>query len=215
MSQEIADARTHGLWVRASVMCGPARPSSPSVVGGVVVSVRAAGLGASDGEVLADLDGELVAVGGGDVGFVGAAVVGLAALDGGAGVGGQHGGLDLGLGVPGQRFLALTAATVVAGAVAAGLGASDGEVLADQDGELVAVGGGDVGFVDAALVGLAALDGGAGVGRQHCGLHLRLGVPGQRLLVRRRARRRPRRTGLLGVRADRAGEDTAGDQAGG
>jgi hypothetical protein len=84
-----------------------------SVVGGVVVSPVAAGLSAGDGEVLADLDGELVARGGGDVGFVDAAVVGLAALDGGSGVGGQDSVLDLGLGVSGQRFLALPAPTVV------------------------------------------------------------------------------------------------------
>src|SRR4051794_3973888 len=195
MSQEIADARTHGLWVRASVMCGPARPSSPSVVGGVVVSVRAAGLGASDGEVLADQDGELIAVGGGDVGFVDATVVGLAALDGGAGVVGQHGRLDLGLDVPGQSFLAtatvtVAPATVVPAAAAAGLPAGGGAVLAAQDGELVAVGGGDVGFVDATVVGLAALDGGAGVVGQHGRLDLGLGVPGQQLLVGRGTRRR-------------------------
>lgn len=51
-------------------------------------------------------------------------------------------------------------------AVATSVGASDGEVLADQHGQIVTVGGGDVGLVPSTVVGLGAIDGRAGVLRE-------------------------------------------------
>src|SRR3954469_14267868 len=113
-----------------------------------MVAVPTAGLGAGDGEGLVDLDGDLVAGLGGEVGFVDAVGVGLDAFDGGAGVSGEGGGLHLGCGGPGEDRL-VPVPTVPAGpTVTAGLGAGDGEGLVDLDVDLVAGLGGDVGFVD-------------------------------------------------------------------
>src|SRR3954449_6313184 len=71
-----------------------------------MVAVPTAGLGAGDREGLVDLDGDLVAGLGGDVGFVDAVGVGLDAFDGGAGVLPEGGGFHLGGNGSGQSCLA-------------------------------------------------------------------------------------------------------------
>src|SRR3954452_25182311 len=116
-----------GVWARGSAGAGGRVRCVP-----IVVAMPAAGLGAGKREGLVDLDSDLVAGLGGDVGFVDAIGVGLDAFDGGAGVLGEGGGLHLGCGGPGEDRL-VPVPTVPAGptgpAVTAGLGAGDGEGL--------------------------------------------------------------------------------------
>src|SRR5215208_2445045 len=89
--------------------------------------------GVDDLEVLADQDLELVAGARGDGGLVGSAgvAVGLRAQDLGAGVLGQHCGLDLLLRVTGQRGLA-RAGTAAAAAVIALAAATAGRLGLDR-----------------------------------------------------------------------------------
>ena len=106
------------------------------------------------------------------------------------------------------------------------LGAGDGEGLVDGDDHVGAVGGDDVGLVDALAVGLDALDGGTGVLRERGGRDLVGRVAGEQRLVAalrtstgrravagagRGAGGRPRSDGVGvlvgGVGAHRAGDD--------
>jgi hypothetical protein len=145
-------------------------------------------VGADDLEVLVDEDLELLAVGGGDVGLVRrrGVAVGLGADDRRVRVLGEHGRLDLLLGLAGQRRLAATGPAVTPGAAvrraaaAGALGLNRGglEGGVDEDDLAGAVGRPDVGVVGRAVrpAGLGAQDRRARDLLERGGLDLRRGV---------------------------------------